>query len=209
MMSPQIITTNSRARGEAHLADVDDVAGRRAAQLRVGRERVLRLRDAHRIAAVAVVLQALDLGAHGGRRRHLGCAVDARRDRAHLVPQRRVVGVGEPQGVDRLGPRSHAEPHHLARELLRTRAALGEVPRDHRRGADGLDAATSAAISASVSSARWLIATTAGRSPGLADRREVPHEIGDAALERRDVLVRQVGDLARRRGTSSPARSRR
>ena len=69
MMSPQIMTTNSRARGEAHLADVDRVPGRRAAQLRIGGEGILGLGDAHRVVAVARLLQLLDLRAHVASKR--------------------------------------------------------------------------------------------------------------------------------------------
>ena len=48
------------ARGQAHLADVEHMAGRRAAQQRVGRERRLSFRHAHGVVAV-VFLQFLDV----------------------------------------------------------------------------------------------------------------------------------------------------
>src|SRR5262245_4357345 len=76
------------AGGEPHLAHVDDVVGRRAAHRGIHRDRSLRLRHAHRIVAVAVVLQLLDLRAHPGIRCDLGRAVDFLRDLGDLVPER-------------------------------------------------------------------------------------------------------------------------
>jgi len=65
-----------RARSEAHLAHVYDVIRRRGAQLRISRERILGLRHAHRVVAVAVLLQLLDLSRDLGVRRDLARAVD-------------------------------------------------------------------------------------------------------------------------------------
>src|SRR6516164_6790237 len=55
-----------RARGEPHLANVDHVVCRRAAQLRVGGEGILRLGDAYRVVTVAALLQLANLRAHLG-----------------------------------------------------------------------------------------------------------------------------------------------
>src|SRR6267142_5304125 len=76
------------ARREAHLAHIDHVIDRCSPQLRVGRERILGLRNAHRIVAVAVFLELLDLAAHLGVRGHLARAVDLLRDLVDLVPER-------------------------------------------------------------------------------------------------------------------------
>src|SRR5439155_11133602 len=76
------------AGGESYFPDVDDMPGRRGAQLRIGRERVLGLRHAHRVMSVALVLQLLDLVAHLGVSRHRGGAIHLPGDLPHLVPER-------------------------------------------------------------------------------------------------------------------------
>src|SRR5947207_8151761 len=52
-----------RARREPHLANVDHVVRRRAAQFRVGGEGVLGLGDAHRVVPIAAILQLADVRA--------------------------------------------------------------------------------------------------------------------------------------------------
>ena len=109
----------------------------------------------------------------------------------HLLPQRRFVGVREAQ-LGRLARTAGRPPARAPRRPRRPpRSASRRPPRAPARST----AATRAATSASVSSARWLIATTAG-SPNVSRTVvEVPDEVDDAALERGDVLARQVGDL--------------
>src|SRR6266850_1883697 len=110
------------ARREPYLPDVDDVGTRRRAQLRIGGKGILRLRHAHRIVAVALVLQALDLAAYLCVRRDLGGAVHLFRDLRDLLPQR--VGVLVDEGRLR---RLLAQLDHHARELRRAFAAVGPV----------------------------------------------------------------------------------
>ena len=88
MMSPQIITTNSAPAASRTSRTLTTCPLGRAAQLRIGRERILRLGHADRVVAVAGVLQLLDLRAHLGVGGDVGGAVDLGGDRLHLVPQR-------------------------------------------------------------------------------------------------------------------------
>src|SRR6267154_1058987 len=83
------------ARRQPHFAHVDDVVGRCRAQLRIGRERVLGLRDAHRVMPVAVFLELLDLGPHLAVRGHFARAVDLLRDLVDLVPERVLLVIDE------------------------------------------------------------------------------------------------------------------
>ncbi len=183
MTSPQTITMNSRARGEPHLANVDRVPFRGAAQLGIGRERILRLGHADGIVPVALVLELLDL------RPDLAVCSDFRssvylfRDLVDLVPQRIVVF------VDVLnGGRPVAQLHHFARELGRPLAAIRPVRREHDRRAE-------------FAHARLEQFELGGRVAGeLVDRHHAPDavvllhvldvalEVDDALRERVDVL---------------------
>src|SRR6184192_24672 len=108
-----------RARGEPHLADVDHVVRRGAAQLRIGREGVLGLGDAHRIVPIAALLQVADLGPHLGIGGDVGGVIDLGGDRLHLVPESRAVLVDEAKAVGLA-----AQPHHLAGQLDRPASEL-------------------------------------------------------------------------------------
>ena len=77
MMSPHTMTTNSAPAAKAHLAYIDDVAGRGAAQTGIRGEGILRLRDADGITAIAFILQTLDLAAHLRVRRDVARTVNA------------------------------------------------------------------------------------------------------------------------------------
>ena len=146
------------AGGEPHLAHVDHVVRRRAAQPRVGGERVLGLGHAHRVVAVAVVLQLLDLGAHLGVRRDLGGAVDLLRDLVDLVPERVRVLVDE----GRLGRLvAQARPRCCASSA----APLPPSPQwvASTTGTPSFFIlAFSSSTSAGVSLLKWLIETTQG-----------------------------------------------
>src|SRR5215470_11917130 len=120
-----------RSGREPHLADVHHVTLRRGAQLRVGRERVLRLGDAHRIMPVAVVLELLDLRAHLRVGGDLARAVDRLRDFVDLVPKRVMVVVHEPDVRLLL-----AKTNDDARELRCTLSPVRPVAREHDRHAE-------------------------------------------------------------------------
>ena len=126
--SPQIDDDEFRAGRQPHLAHVDRVAARRAARARVGRERILRLRDADGVVPVAVRLQLLDLLLDLRVRRDVRGAVDLRGDRLDLVPQRLLLVVHEAE----LRLALLDDLHHLARDIRGARAALGPVPREHQ-----------------------------------------------------------------------------
>ena len=133
MTSPHTITTNSApaARRTSRMSTEWPVGAPRSCG--IGREGVLRLRHADRDSGRSRRPAAADLGAHRRGRRDVAGTVDAPGDRAHLLPERRLGGVDEPQLA-----RLVAQPHDLARELLGPGAALGEVPGDDppsRRGA--------------------------------------------------------------------------
>src|SRR6185312_4975595 len=109
---------------QAHFPDVHHVVRGSTAQLRIGGERVLRLRYAHRIVAVAAVLELLDLRAHLAIGGDIRGVVDLRRDRFHLVPQRQGLLVHEAEAARLL-----AQPHDLFRYFHRTGTALSVVTR--------------------------------------------------------------------------------
>ena len=83
------------ARVQPHLPNVQRVPHRRAQQLRIIGEGILRFRNANRAFAPAFVLQLLQLLQYAAGEFHLRRAVDARRNRLNLVLQRQgdVVGV--------------------------------------------------------------------------------------------------------------------
>jgi hypothetical protein len=196
MMSPQIITTNSAPAAsrtsrtlitwpEAHPA------------LRVGRERVLRLRHAHRVVAEAVLLQLLDPGFRtlpSARRRR---AVDLRRDLLHLVPQRVAVFVDElvrgcagPLARSTTARASSRAPLPPSAQCVRrppacraSDAALQQVQLGLGVGGEVVDR------------------DHAGQAVVLADVADVALEVGDARLQRRQVLLRGRSSRRRRRGT--------
>src|SRR6185312_13748836 len=109
---------------QAHFPDVHHVVRGRAAQLRVRREGVLRLRYTDRVVSVSGLLQLLDLRPHlavGGDVRSM---VDLRRDRLHLVPQRQGLFVHKVEVIGLL-----AQPHHFFSDLDGAGAAVRVVPR--------------------------------------------------------------------------------
>ena len=76
-------------------SDVDGVMVRCTTQLRVGRERVLRLGHTHRVVAVTIFLQLPDLAADFGVGGDFAGAIDLLGDLVDLLPQRVVVVVDE------------------------------------------------------------------------------------------------------------------
>ena len=99
------------------------MAGRRAAQVGIGRERVLRLGHAHRQMAVAGLFPGVKLVAHALVGDRLRAAIDALHDGVDLVEQRHGVGI-ERRELRRAG---FGQRHHLVRQLLDAGRALRPV----------------------------------------------------------------------------------
>ena len=162
MMSPQTMTTNSAPAASRTSRMLIEVPGRRAAQLRVGRERVLRLGHADRVVAVAGFLQLLDLVAHLVVGRDVGGAVDLGGDgcrscpTAARCPRRRTLKSARRASRPARPPRAPG-PRRPRRLRPSGRAS------DHRHARGAPCAPAAARSRPSVSAVKWLIDTTHGR----------------------------------------------
>ena len=185
MMSPQIITTNSAPAASRTSRTLTTWFDGRAAHRRVGRERGLRLRHAHRVVAVAVVLQLLDLRAHLGVGGDLGGAVDLLRDLVDLVPQRVGVLVDEGRAwrACRTGrPRSSPVPPRPCRRRPSAWPAPPGTPSFFIR-------AVSSSISAWRVEGEVVDRDHAGNAVDLAHVLDVALEVHQALFQRGEVLL--------------------
>ena len=96
---------------------------RRAAQVRIGRERILRLGHADRQLAVALRFPLPELLAHRLFGDHLACMVDRLGDGLDLVEQRHLVGIERRE----LRLAGFGQFHHLVRQILDPGRALRPV----------------------------------------------------------------------------------
>ena len=107
------------------------MAGRRATQVGVGRERILRLCHANRKVAVAGIFPLLELVAHALVGDRLRAAIDALHDRVDLVEQPHLVRIERRE----LRGAAFGEFDHLVGEVLDACRALGPVTAHDRLGA--------------------------------------------------------------------------
>ena len=111
----------ARAGGQARGTDIDIKVSGRVAALRIVAEGILRLGDAHRAAAKALVLHGFQLLHRLGGKGRPACAVHPARHSVDLVRQIHIL---------RIGKEGHAAMHAVGlahnqlRQLLRARAAL-------------------------------------------------------------------------------------
>src|SRR5882672_1952541 len=173
------------ARREAHLAYVEDVVRGRRAQLRIRRERVLRLRDAYRVMAVAVLLQLLDLAAHLGVGRDLARAVDLLSDLVDLVPEGILLFVDELEIALLL-----AQIDDDARQLRRALAPVAPVRGEHHLGAELLDSRLEQLELLRRVVVEAVDRNNAGNAVVLLHVLDVALEVGDPLLQRLEVLLR-------------------
>ena len=194
--SPHDEDDEACAGGEPDLAHVQVVTGRRSAQGGVGRERVLRLRDADRQPAVPVRLETFEppLGLARPTSRWTHRRADGRASPPFSLSGR-LVGVGEGERR-RVGVLEQVQD--ALRQVGRASATIDEVRR--RMGSDPqvLDQLDDPATSASVSVGNRSSATTHGSrrphercagaaqgSPCRAPRRRGPPDRGPAHPPRR------------------------
>ena len=159
MISPQITTTKPAPAESRTSRTGTRVPGRRAAPVRVGGEAVLGLGHADRQVAVALLLPLLELVADRLVGEHLVGAVDALGDGLDLLEERHL---GRVERRELRASRSRRPRPPCARDprcpvdpLAQWRQTIASAPWPRTYSCI-------AAISASVSETKWLIATTAG-----------------------------------------------
>ena len=138
--------------------------------------------------AVALLLQAGNPGPHRRVGRNVGCAIDLRGNRLHLVPQ----AVGVLVDKSHLGRARLGQPDHRVRKFLRTGRAFGPMAGHHHRHALALHVpAQHREFGLGV--AREVIQRHNTRQAvPMADVLDVPLQIGQALLHRRRVWCREV-----------------
>ena len=164
------------------------VAAVRAAPFRVGRERILRLGHTDRVVAVALLLQAGNPGPHRRVGRNVGCAIDLRGNRLHLVPQ----AVGVLVDKSHLGRAGLGQPDHRVRQFLGTGRAFGPMAGHHHRHALALHVPAQHREFGLGVTGEVIQRHDTGQTMPMADVLDVPLQIGQALLHRGRVGRREV-----------------
>ena len=168
------------------------MAARRAAGCGVGGERVLRLGDADRVVAVAIRLQLVELAFDFRIGRNIGGTVNFRRDGFDFLPQGLFLVVDETEIAFPL----RDEFDHLAGDIGGARATLGPMARKHQRYVQRLHFLGEQLVLGIRVGSEMVHRYHNGQAELVLDIAHMPFKVRDALLERREILLGDVLQIA-------------